>query len=423
MNEFDFIRRLRDQTHSGKHSARVVTGIGDDASLIAETANRHLVVTTDLLIEDVDFYREAMPPRLLGHKALAVSLSDIAAMGARPLWSLVSIGLPADVWKSDFKDEFFAGYLALADQYGVTLAGGDVSEAKAGIVVDSIVLGEVVDGAAILRSGARAGDRIYVTGDLGGAAAGLKLIEMGARVGASGLASLPRAGARDVSVRSVPGAAATGSERASAMRSVPGAVATGSPEMRGTSPTVRESSDREPGAIPTRSLETLGTSPTVREGSDSMASDNSELKAIESLLLRQLRPSPRVGWGIVLGEERLATAMIDISDGLSSDLSHLCSESNLGALIQSAQIPIDKEVIKICGRRALDPLALALHGGEDFELLFTVRPEEVARLPKRVDGVPITCIGEVTEQPGSIKIAERNRVWDLPAEGFEHFKA
>jgi thiamine-monophosphate kinase len=380
MNEFDFIRRLRDQTHSRKHSARVVTGIGDDASLIAETANRHLVVTTDLLIEEVDFYREAMPPRLLGHKALAVSLSDIAAMGARPLWSLVSIGLPADVWKSDFKNEFFAGYLALADQYGVTLAGGDVSESKAGIVVDSIVLGEVVDGAAILRSGARAGDQIYVTGDLGGAAAGLKLIEMGARLGASGLASLPRAGARDVSLRSVPGAVATGS------------------------------------------LETRGTGPTVREGSDSIASDNSELKAIESLLLRQLRPSPRVGWGIVLGEERLATAMIDISDGLSSDLSHLCSESNIGALIQSAQIPIDKEVIRLCGRRALDPLALALHGGEDFELLFTVRPEDVARLPKRVDAVPITCIGEVTEQPGSIKIAERNRVWDLRPEGFEHFR-
>jgi thiamine-monophosphate kinase len=396
MNEFDFIRSLREQTHSRKHSARVITGIGDDASLITETANRNLVVTTDLLIEDVDFYREATPPRLLGHKALAVSLSDVAAMGARPLWSFVSIGLPAEVWKGDFKDEFFAGYLALADQFGVTLAGGDVSEAKAGIVVDSIILGEVVDGAAILRSGARTGDQIYVTGDLGGAAAGLKLIEMGARLGERGLASLPRAGARGGEMRSVPGAQATAPERASAMRSVPGAIATGS-------------------------LETRGTSPTVREGSDSMAVDNSELQAIESLLLRQLRPSPRVGWGIVLGEERLATAMIDISDGLSSDLSHLCSESNAGALVQSAQIPIDKEVIRLCGRRALDPLALALHGGEDFELLFTVRPEDAPRLPKRVDGVPITHIGEVTEQPGSIKIAERNRVWELRAEGFEHF--
>ena len=95
----------------------------------------------------------------------------------------------------------------------------------------------------------------------------------------------------------------------------------------------------------------------------------SEEDSIQTLLLRHLRPHPRVGWGIVLGEERLAGAMIDISDGLSSDLAHLCRESNVGALIQSAQLPIDKDVIKLCGRRALDPLALALHGGEDFELV------------------------------------------------------
>ncbi len=259
MNEFDFIRSLREQTRSRRHSARVVAGIGDDASLIAETANRNLVVTTDLLAEDVDFHRDAAPTGLLGHKALAVSLSDIAAMGARPLWSFVSIGLPAEVWKGDFKEEFFAGYLTLADQYGVTLAGGDVSEAKASIVVDSIVLGEVRSDAAVLRSGARAGDKIYLTGNLGGAAAGLKLIEMGARLGESGLVSLPRAGTRPD------------------MRSVPGAIATGS-------------------------LDERDTSPTVREGPDSIAVDNSELQVIETLLLRQLRPSPRVGWGIVLGE-------------------------------------------------------------------------------------------------------------------------
>jgi thiamine-monophosphate kinase len=377
MNEFDFIRSLREQTRSRKHSARVVTGIGDDASLIAETANRNLVVTTDLLVEDVDFHREAAPPGLLGHKALAVSLSDIAAMGARPFWSFVSIGLTAEVWKSDFKDEFFAGYLGLADQYGVTLAGGDVSETKAGIVIDSIVLGEVRNETAVLRSGARAGDRIYVTGSLGGAAGGLKLIQMGARMGESGLTSLPRAGTH------------------SDTRSVPGAVATGSFD------------------------ETI-TGSTVSEGSDQEA-HTSEISAIESLLLRQLRPSPRVGWGIVLGEERLATAMIDISDGLSSDLSHLCSESSAGALIQSAQIPIDKDVIRLCGRRALDPLALALHGGEDFELLFTVSPNDVARLPKRVDGVEISHIGDVTNESDTIRIAERNRVWHLQPHGFQHF--
>jgi thiamine-monophosphate kinase len=360
MNEFDFIRSLREQTRSRKHSARLITGIGDDASLIAQISNRHLVVTTDLLAEGIDFHREAIPPRLLGQKALAVSLSDIAAMGARPFWSFVSFGLPAEVWQSDFKDAFFDGYLELADQYGVTLAGGDVSRTKDGVVIDSIVLGDVAAGAAVLRSGARPGDQIYVTGTLGGAAAGLKLIEMGARGGENGITSLPRPGTR--------------------------------------SPIITESSQTEP--------------PT-----------GSEIKAIESLLLCQLRPSPRVGWGIVLGEERLATAMIDISDGLSSDLGHLCAESNAGALIQSARIPINQDVIRLCGRRALDPLALALHGGEDFELLFTVSPENAARLPKRVDGVAVSHIGAVTDQPGSIRISERNRTWDLLPEGFEHFKA
>ena len=391
MNEFDFIRRIREQTRSRKHSSRLVRGIGDDASVVNQIADRDLIVTTDLLIEGVDFYREAAPARMLGHKALAVSLSDIAAMGGRPFWSLLSIGMPAETWQDNFKDEFFAGYFELADQYGVTLSGGDVSQTKEGIVIDSIVLGEVTSGAAILRSGARAGDQIYVTGTLGGAAAGLKLIEMGARLGESGVTSLPRAA------------------------------------KRGPSPTVREGSESEPGAVTTGSAaDERSSSPTVREGSGSepvtTGSLGSETRAIEALLLRQLRSSPRVGWGIVLGEERLAGAMIDISDGLSSDLAHLCEESHVGALIDSASVPIDRDVIHLCGRRALDPLMLALHGGEDFELLFTVHPDNVARLPKRVDGVAISLIGEVTDQPRKIRIAEKNRVWDLRPEGFEHFR-
>ena len=151
------------------------------------------------------------------------------------------------------------------------------------------------------------------------------------------------------------------------------------------------------------------------------SSDPRDERAIQSLLLRQLCPSPRVGWGIVLGEEHLASAMIDLSDGLSSDLRHLCKESNVGALIDSASIPLDEDVKHLCGRRALDPLALALHGGEDFELLFTVSPENASRLPKRVDGIVISHIGEITDGPGQIRIREKDRVWDLQPKGFEHF--
>ena len=102
MNEFDFIRRLRDQMRSRNHSSRLVKGIGDDATVISQIAGRDVVITTDLLVEGIDFYRDATPVRLLGHKALAVSLSDIAAMGARPLWSLVSIGATLGIWNESF---------------------------------------------------------------------------------------------------------------------------------------------------------------------------------------------------------------------------------------------------------------------------------------------------------------------------------
>jgi thiamine-monophosphate kinase len=341
MNEFDFIRQLREQVRSRETSSRVLAGIGDDAAVIRQSFGRDSVITADLLIESIDFHRSSTPARMLGHKALAVSLSDIAAMGARPFYSLVSLGLPEDVWGSDFKENFYEGYLALADKFGVTLAGGDISRSEERVVVDSIVCGEVSNGAAVMRSGARPGDQIYVTGTLGGAAAGLKLIELGARVG-----SAP---------------------------------------------------------------------------AQATASETTDDEAIQSLLLRQLRPSPRVGWGIILGTEKLASAMIDISDGLSSDVNHLCAESGVGAVIDSASIPIDPNVTRLCGRRALDPLALALHGGEDFELLFTVSPENVERLPKRVDGIAHSLIGEITDKPGVVRIREKNREWELDAGGFQHF--
>jgi thiamine-monophosphate kinase len=362
MSEFDFIDQLRRQTESRKLSPRLIKGIGDDASVIRQAANRDLVVTTDLLIENIDFIRDATPARLLGHKALAVSLSDIAAMGGRPCWSFLSIGMPREIWSASFKDEFMAGFFALADRFGVTLAGGDVSETKQEVVVDFVVLGEVASGRAVLRSGARVGDQIYVTGNLGGAAAGLKLVKLGARV------------------------------------SEPGAVATGSSGTSIVSESFSSEASRATGS-----------------------SDARDEQAIQSLLLRQLQPEPRVGWGIVLGEEHLATSMIDLSDGLSSDLHHLCRESKVGALIEASSIPLDEDVRHLCGRRALDPLALALHGGEDFELLFTVAPENASRLPKRVDGVAVSRIGEITSDLRSVRVREKNHEWHLSPTGFQHF--
>jgi thiamine-monophosphate kinase len=345
MNEFDFIKKIRARVAekqgsisalSTQHSS-LIQGIGDDAAVIRSAKGKDTVVTTDLLIEEVDFKRDTTTPELLGHKALAVSLSDIAAMGGRARLGFVSIGLPADVWESGFAERLYDGYLELADRYGVELAGGDISRTPGKIVIDSILIGECDPGRAVLRRGAAPGDQIFVTGFLGDAAAGLRLIERGARVHT-----------------------ASGPKRL-------------------------------------------------------------EEHSVDRLLLRQLRPDPRVGWGLFLGEQQLASAMIDISDGLSSDLNHLCKESGVGAVIDAARIPIDQVVTEICGRRALDPLLLALHGGEDFELLFTVKPENVRKLPRRVDGIPVTCIGTIKEQSYGVKISEGPRVWNLEAGGWRHF--
>jgi thiamine-monophosphate kinase len=340
VSEFEFIKRLRQRTTvesqpSQAHQS-LLLGIGDDAAVLRSTAGKDTVVATDLLVEDVDFRRSTAPPHLLGHKALAISLSDIAAMGARPRWSLVSLGVPEVVWQSDFAEKFYDGLFQLAGKYDVQLVGGDTSRTPEQIVIDSIVIGECAADRSVKRSGSQPGDQIFVTGSLGGAAAGLRLIERGAHL-----------------------------------------------------------ADHNFG--------------------------QNETQVLDELLLRHLKPEPRVGWGIVLGQERLAVSMIDISDGLSSDLNHLCNESRVGALIHSSLLPIDHKVADLCGRRALDPLQLALHGGEDFELLFTVRPEAVARLPRRVDGVEITHIGEVRELEEGVKISEGSRVWELMPGGWKHF--
>jgi thiamine-monophosphate kinase len=339
-SEFEFIESIRKRASRRDPSQSLLLGIGDDAAIIRETSGRNTLVSTDLLVEDIDFHRDTTTPHYLGHKALAVSLSDIAAMGARPRWALISFGIPSDIWNSDFVDDFYEGFFALADRYDVSLIGGDVSRTPDKIVIDSTVIGQCEDGRAVLRSGAKPGDLIFVTGSLGGSAAGLRLLERGAR---------------------------------------------------------------------------------VPENNSFANSGEADRHILRELSLRHLRPDPRVGWGLVLGEEKLASSMIDISDGLSSDLHHVCRESSVGATIDAAKVPIDPLVAEICGRRALDPLLLALHGGEDFELLFTVRPDNLSRLPKRVDQVGVTCIGHITNDPDQVRISEKNRVWELRPEGFEHF--
>jgi thiamine-monophosphate kinase len=188
-SEFDFIKRIRDQ--AAKSSASdLVLGIGDDAAVLRERDGRETLVTIDLLVEEIDFKPEYAPPRFLGHKALAVSLSDLAAMGGAPAFSLLTLGVPKQSQISNLKsevfwEEFFAGYFALAEEHSVTLIGGDVSSTPGRLTIDSVVIGHCLAGGAVRRGGAKVGDAVYLTGPVGASAAGLKLLLDGARVNES----------------------------------------------------------------------------------------------------------------------------------------------------------------------------------------------------------------------------------------------
>ncbi len=189
--EFEFIERIRNQ--AARTAPDLILGIGDDAAILQERTGRETLVTVDLLVEDIDFKLEYAPPRLLGHRALAVSLSDIAAMGGRPKFSLMTLAIPKRNLKSQisnlkseiFWSEFFAGYFALAEQHGVNLIGGDISSTPERLTIDSIVIGHCESGKAVRRSGAKAGDGIFLTGSIGASATGLKLLLGGARINES----------------------------------------------------------------------------------------------------------------------------------------------------------------------------------------------------------------------------------------------
>ncbi len=320
--EFQFIEILQKKY--------ALTKIGDDCAVLPKDSKTDLVVTTDLLVEDIDFRLDWSKPEFIGHKALAVSLSDVAAMGAKPVWSMVSIGIPERIWKTDFVDKFYKGYLTLAKKYDVELVGGDVSKTPERIVIDSIAAGEVKKGKAVLRSGAKVGDLIYVTGELGGAAAGLSILENGVRY-----------------------------------------------------------------ADPAKIWQ-------------------------KNLLLKQLQPLPQIHTAFDLANKNSLTAMIDLSDGLSSDLAHICQASKVGAKIFADKIPFHRN-LKAVAPTFDEKLNYALNGGEDFELLFTVNPKKNFQVKKAHQKIGFTVIGEITANAEMIEliIAGKSRI--LEPKGFRHF--
>ncbi len=312
LGERKLIQRIRRSARSGR---AVVKGIGDDCAVMRVPPGEELLVTTDFTIENVHFRRDWHPPELVGRRCLTRGLSDIAAMGGEPRAAFLSLAVASDV-PQKWVRSFLKGLLDLAEEFQIPLAGGDTAQSPGGIQADIVIVGSVPRGTAVLRTGAKPGERIYVTGELGGAAAALARL--------------------------------AGSKAAAAADS------------------------------------------------------------------RQFHPLARVAVGQWLRRHGVASAMIDVSDGLSTDLEHICQESQVGAEIDVEAIP------RAQAGAGGEPVALdvALHGGDDYELLFT----SASAVAAKVAGVRVTRIGRITRSKGMRLIGADGKVRTLKAKGWEHFK-
>jgi len=312
---------------------KVPVGFGDDAALLAIEEGFQVLVSTDLLIEDVHFRNCYVSPEQLGYKALAVNMSDIAAMGGTPSRALIGLALPPSTPIS-FVERLYEGMISTGKEYGVSIVGGDTVRSPGPVMLAITMIGAVEDANVLCRGGARPGERIMVTGELGGAMLGLELLETG-----------------------------DGKSNSAMMQDIP--------------------------------------------------------------FTRFLHPVPRVREASIIARDHLATAMIDLSDSLSQDLIHLCKASHAGARIEKRLLPIDAAVLHFVSGKGTDPFRYALSGGEDYELLFTVRPEDVQQVIDRVHtetGTRVCDIGVMCpEDEGITLIDESGKESSLSPIGFEHF--
>ena len=300
-------------------------GIGDDAALLRPSRGHQIILTCDWFLEGTHFLRGKHPPDSVGWKSLARALSDVAAMGGVPRYFLLSMALP-ESHTGRWLDAFLSGMRRASREFACTLVGGDTTRRQE-ILVNVTVVGEIRNAHAVLRSGARAGDILCVTGRLGEAELGLRLLKRGA----------------------------------------------------------------------------------------------TRHRSCNHLLGKHLYPQPRLAVGRWLAEKHLATSMMDLSDGLSSDLPRLCAASGVGADVESEKLPIVQLSSAVRGS-GVDSMQLALHGGDDYELLFSVRPSRVNMLPKTLHGVPLTAIGRITGQRELILLRQKGRERQLRPGGWDPFR-
>jgi thiamine-monophosphate kinase len=306
-------------------------GAGDDAALFTPRPDYETILTCDWFLEGSHFLPRKHPADSIGWKCLARAVSDIAAMGGQPRCFLLSLALPGKLALREkgrvrhWLDEFLGGLRRAARQLGCVLAGGDTTQRRE-ILINVTVVGEVLAGRAIRRSGAKAGDRIFVSGVLGQAELGFQKLWRSARI---------------------------------------------SPK-----------NDRA--------------------------------------MRKHLYPEPRLALGQWLADRKLASSMIDLSDGLSSDLPRLCAASDVGARIEAAEIPSPK--LPQTGSKRFDGLGLALNGGDDYELLFTVNANTARRIPRSFQGIALTEIGEITRERRVVIVQHDGTTKPLLPRGWDPFR-
>jgi len=308
------------RTFASKRSGSLRVGIGDDAALWQANRGMETILTCDWFLEGTHFLRDKQPPDAVGWKSLARAASDIAAMGGKPKCFLLSLALPANC-TGQWLRSFLRGLSRASRALGCQLAGGDTTRRNE-ILINTTVVGEVSAGRAVLRSGAQAGDLLYVSGTLGEAELGLR-------------------------------------------------------ELR-------------------------------RYRGMAKASSNSFIR-------KHLYPEPRFALGQWLAKNRLATAMMDLSDGLSSDLPRLCSESGVGARVKASSLS------RVARDDAKNATELALNGGDDYELLFAVHPKNANKIGTRFRGLPLTHIGEITREQ-KVLVEQDGRMRPLIPAGWDPFR-
>ena len=329
LGELGLIRRIRARAQRDA-GAGVLRGIGDDTAVLALSPGASLLATTDLLVEDVHFRRATAAPADIGWKAIMVNVSDIAAMGGEPRYALIGLAVPGSTPAEDV-EAFYDGMHAAAAVHGVSIVGGDTSSTPHGWCIDVTLLGEHA-GTPRLRSAARPGDAVAVTGSLGRSAAGLAVLEGGA-------AAVP-------------------------------------PEV-------------------------------ARE-----------------LAQAHLRPCARVAEGRWLGRAPGVHAMMDVSDGVATDLAHICRESSVGARVRLADLPVAAATRAAADALGGDTDRWAAAGGEDYELLVTCAPGEVAAVARGLrdaTGTALTVIGEIEAGPVDVRWIGRDGAVVALRAGYEHF--